>query len=277
MQDRAPAPRSLSVLLVEDNEINRMVARAVLEGGGHRVTEAADGAQAVTTHAAHAFDCVLMDCQMPVLDGQEATRRIRAHETSAGARRTPIVALTANTMQGDREHCLAAGMDEFLAKPYDSAALLEMVTRVTAGAAPAAESPTGVAGDECFDAGGLEGLVRLEEDSPGILGNLVRRFLSNTPGLIAQVAGDAPASVKDTEIAAHSLKSTCARFGAVRVTALAAQAERAARDGALSEAQHLGALIRLAYDQFEVRFRQHPAVAEVIGNGAPGGTPGGRG
>ena len=102
-------------------------------------------------------------------------------------------------------------------------------------------------------------------------------MVSSTPGLIAQVAGDAPASVKDTEIAAHSLKSTCARFGAVRVTALAAQAERAARDGALSEAQHLGALIRLAYDQFEVRFRQHPAVAEVIGNGAPGGAPGGRG
>ena len=276
-QVRAPMARSLSVLLVEDNEINRMVARAVLEGGGHRVTEAADGAQAVTTHAAQAFDCVLMDCQMPVMDGLEATRRIRAHETARGVRRAPIVALTANTMQGDREHCLAAGMDEFLAKPYDSAALLEMVDKVTAGAAPVAESATGEAADQCFDAGGLNGLVRLEEDSPGILGNLVQRFLSSTPALIAQVAGDAPASVKDTEIAAHSLKSTCARFGAVRVTALAAQAERAARDGALSEARRLGAQIRLAYEQFEVRFRQHPAVAAVIGNGAPGGAPGDRG
>ncbi len=270
----APDVRSLSVLLVEDNEINRMVARAVLEGGGHRVTEAADGAQAVTAHATQVFDCVLMDCQMPVLDGLEATRRMRTRETAEGKRRTPIVALTANAMQGDREQCLAAGMDDFLAKPYESAALLQMLASMSADAAPVARPATEVGREECFDAGGLDGLIRLEEDSPGILGNLVRRFLSTTPGLIAQLAGDAPASVKDTEIAAHSLKSTCARFGAVRVTALAARAERAARDGALAEAQRLGAQIRLAYDQFEIRFRQHPAVAEVIANGAGDRVPG---
>ena len=127
-----PARDSLTVLLVEDNEINRMVASAVLEGAGHQVVEAADGAQALASYIAYRVDCVLMDCQMPVMDGLEAARRMRAHETAQGLPRTPIVALTANTMAGDRERCLAAGMDDFLAKPYAGAALLEVLLNVTA-------------------------------------------------------------------------------------------------------------------------------------------------
>ncbi len=122
--------RPLAVLLVEDNDINRMVARAMLESVGHRVTEAVDGAHAVASHAAQPFDCILMDAQMPVMDGIEATRRIRAREAAEGSWRTPIVALTANAMQGDSERYLAAGMDAFLSKPYESAALLEIISSV---------------------------------------------------------------------------------------------------------------------------------------------------
>ena len=127
--------RSLAVLLVEDNEINRMVARAMLEAAGHRVSEAHDGAHAVTLHAAQGFDCILMDAQMPEMDGIEATRRIREREAGEGNWRTPIVALTANAMRGDRERYLAAGMDGFLAKPYDSASLLAAIDSA-AGPAP---------------------------------------------------------------------------------------------------------------------------------------------
>ena len=248
----------MSVLLVEDNEINRMVARAILEGAGHRVSEATDGAQAVAIHAAQPFDCVLMDCQMPVMDGLDATRHMRERETAQARRRTPIIALTANAMQGDRERCLAAGMDDFLAKPYDIEALLTVLERATT-------APEATAVEACFDARGLDELMRLEQDLPGLLGNLVRRFLGSTPALIARITGDEPASAKDVEIAAHSLKSTCARFGAMRVVALAAQAEQAARDGLLPEAQRLGAAIRGEFDRFEAEFKRHPAVTAATG------------
>ena len=126
-----PAARALSVLLAEDNEINRMVARAILESAGHRVSEAADGAQAVALHAVQAFDCILMDAQMPVLDGTQATQQIRQREAAEGTWRIPIIALTANAMQGDRERYLAAGMDAFLAKPYDGASLLATLAAAT--------------------------------------------------------------------------------------------------------------------------------------------------
>ena len=126
-----PAARALSVLLAEDNEINRMVARAILESAGHRVSEAVDGAQAVALHAVQAFDCILMDAQMPVLDGTQATQQIRQREAAEGTWRIPIIALTANAMQGDRERYLAAGMDAFLAKPYDGASLLATLAAAT--------------------------------------------------------------------------------------------------------------------------------------------------
>ena len=123
------AGASLAVLVVEDNDINQEVARAMLEVAGHRVEVAANGAEALKKCAQSHFDCVLMDCQMPGMDGYEATRRIRAREAENGGVRVPIVALTANAMSGDRERCLAAGMDDFLAKPFDSAALLAALAR----------------------------------------------------------------------------------------------------------------------------------------------------
>ena len=137
-QAEAQAPlagRSLAVLVVEDNDINQEVARAMLEAAGHRIEVAADGAEALKKCAEGRFDCVLMDCQMPGMDGYEATRRIRAREAENGAGRVPIIALTANAMSGDRERCLAAGMDDFLAKPFDAASLLAAVGR-RAGRAP---------------------------------------------------------------------------------------------------------------------------------------------
>ena len=141
LRRRRPA-RALSVLLVEDNEVNQEVGRAMLEAAGHLVSLAADGAQAVAACAAQAFDCVLMDMQMPVLDGVEATRRIRAREAETGAARVPIVALKANAMPADRERCLAAGMDAFLTKPFVLAALLDTMASASRGAGAPAWSGT---------------------------------------------------------------------------------------------------------------------------------------
>jgi CheY-like chemotaxis protein len=109
------------VLLVEDNRVNQLVAARMLTGFGITASVVADGVQAVAIVKQQRFDLILMDCQMPELDGYEATRAIRAWEASTaalqGAPRIPIVAMTANAMQGDREKCLAAGMDDYLSKP----------------------------------------------------------------------------------------------------------------------------------------------------------------
>ncbi|MET0333336.1 MAG: response regulator, partial [Rhizobacter sp.] len=106
------------VLLAEDNPVNALVAEAVRKNLGLTVELVEDGLQAVASFRASPPDLVLLDCQMPVMDGFEAVRRIREHEGEQGLARTPVVALTANALQGDREHSLAAGMDDHLAKPF---------------------------------------------------------------------------------------------------------------------------------------------------------------
>jgi PAS domain S-box-containing protein len=136
---RPAGPRGAEVLLVEDNPTNQAVATALLERLGCRVRLAEDGAEAVAACAAREFSVVLMDVQMPLMDGVEATRRIRAAEAAAGRRRVPIVAMTANAMAGVREAYLAAGMDDFLPKPFRADRLAEALERWAgrAGEAPA--------------------------------------------------------------------------------------------------------------------------------------------
>ena len=125
----------LRVLLAEDNLVNQHVALAVLKKLGIRAELAANGREAVEAVQAGAFDLVLMDCQMPELDGFQATRRIR--ELEGEARRVPILAMTANAMQGDRERCLESGMDDYLAKPITLDGLKNALRRwLPAGSVP---------------------------------------------------------------------------------------------------------------------------------------------
>jgi CheY-like chemotaxis protein len=128
----ATPPGGLSILVAEDNDINALLARALLVKLGHRAAVTANGEHAVQAWrdacmTGTPFDLVLMDVQMPQLDGLDATRRIRTMEADLGARRTPVVALTANTQVEDREACLAAGMDEILTKPLDREQLAEAI------------------------------------------------------------------------------------------------------------------------------------------------------
>jgi CheY-like chemotaxis protein len=117
------------VLLVEDNRVNQLLATRLLERRGHEVVLAETGREAVTAHAREKFDVILMDVQMPDMNGYEATAAIRAAEgTSSDG--TPIIAMTANAMRGDRERCLAAGMNGYVSKPIDPAALFDAIDRV---------------------------------------------------------------------------------------------------------------------------------------------------
>jgi len=127
--------RSLRVLLVEDNVVNARIALALVRRAGHEVTHVADGSLAVDAAARERFDLVLMDVQMPVMDGLEATRQLRARERPTGEH-LPIVAMTANAMKGDDEACFQAGMDGYLPKPLEFGRLREMLSRYAASEAP---------------------------------------------------------------------------------------------------------------------------------------------
>ncbi|HBO2213646.1 ATP-binding protein [Pseudomonas aeruginosa] len=124
--DAAPVAAGQEILLVEDNPVNQTVIEAMLRSLGYRVTLVADGIQAVRSAERQRYDAILMDCRLPVLDGYSATREIRAQENG---RRVPIIALTANALQGDRENCLQAGMNDYLAKPFKRAELQRILQR----------------------------------------------------------------------------------------------------------------------------------------------------
>jgi CheY-like chemotaxis protein len=120
---------AMPVLLVEDNPVNQKVALMLLQRRGYRVQLAEDGRAALEAFAHARFSAILMDMQMPVMDGIEATREIRNMEVLRQVARTPIIAMTANAMEGDRERCLEAGMDDYIAKPIRADQLYEQLQR----------------------------------------------------------------------------------------------------------------------------------------------------
>ena len=121
--------RGKTVLLVEDNAVNAFISAASLESMGVASVHASDGTVAIDLFRKHHFDAILMDCEMPVMDGFAATRLIREDEARTGAPRTPIIALTANALTGDREQCLAHGMDDYLSKPIELRQLSTLIAR----------------------------------------------------------------------------------------------------------------------------------------------------
>lgn len=125
------ASRPIRVLIAEDTPINMQLARMLLEKKGYLVDEAENGQLALNALAQQDYDLVLMDCMMPVMDGYEATRRLRAREAEHNLPRTPVIALTASAIEGDRERCLAAGMDDYLTKPFTAADFQAVVKRWT--------------------------------------------------------------------------------------------------------------------------------------------------
>jgi CheY-like chemotaxis protein len=130
-----PSHRSLHILVAEDNPVNQKLAGAMLKKMGHQVTLATDGAEALDKWTRAHFDMIFMDVQMPEMDGFETTRKIRSRESNLQSH-IPIVAMTANAMSGDRERCVASGMDDYISKPISRRALTEAIERVAPAANP---------------------------------------------------------------------------------------------------------------------------------------------
>jgi PAS domain S-box-containing protein len=246
-----PARRALRILLIEDNAVNQLVTTRLLEREGHSVAGAESGLRGLEALARESFDAVLMDVQMPGMDGIETTRAIRARERGV-ARRTPIIAFTAHAMKEDRERCLAAGMDAYLAKPVETAELIETLARVTAlPGGKAGEGPvTGRAAAPAEPAGVIEdphvaALLRIVGGDEKLLREVVRVFLEDGPAKLSalNVALDARDS-NALAVAAHGLKGSAAAIGARAATDAAAHLEALARARNLAEADVAAAQVR---------------------------------
>lgn len=197
-----------------------MVVRT-LEKQGHEVTTAENGREALETLGKHGFDLVLMDVQMPVMDGLEATSAIREGEKGTGEH-IPIVALTASAMKGDRERCLAAGMDGYVSKPVQAGDLYRAVERFSPSPAPG-QGETPLQSEPAFDRDAA--LARLNGDVE-LLEEMVELFLQHTPALLEEIL--LAIGIRDgrtLERAAHKLRGSIGNFGAAGAFAAAEKLE----------------------------------------------------
>jgi CheY-like chemotaxis protein len=241
MQMAAQMP--LHILLAEDNLINQKVALLALGKLGYRADVAANGVAALDALGRQAYDVVLMDVHMPVLDGLNATRRIRADTHIYGGHQPWIIAMTANAMQGDRELCLAAGMDDYIAKPVHIHELRAALER--AGLRALRDRPGQPAASDAIDAAALAELRTL-----GAGDDLIELFLTEAPATLAALGqaitrGDA----SELRELALSLKGSCRYLGALQMAALLAELEQIGSRGSVVAAAALLEQIEQEFDR----------------------------
>ncbi len=222
---RAP---HLKLLLVEDNPINRKVAVRMLQNAGCTIDTAYDGRQALEALEKENYDVVLMDVQMPVMDGLTATREIRHREQGTG-RHTPIIAMTAHALKGDRERCIDAGMDDYLSKPFDPKAFLKCVQRWTSNPPPPRrqDGEGSQTGPVIFD---LQRLELVAGDDVEFARELLTVFISDTRANLEQAKhAFAQSDLASATRAAHAIKGAAANVGALSIQRKAQRLEDAAR------------------------------------------------
>ncbi len=247
------------ILLAEDNLTNRAVALTVLEKLGYRADAVVNGREAVEAMEIVQYDLVLMDCQMPEMDGYEATREIRKREKNEGRktgdeeRRIPIVALTAHAMKGDREKCVAAGMDDYISKPVEPQGMANVIEKwLDKAAAQAAGKGDPVLRDtsveaEIFDREGLR--KRLMGDD-ALCGEVIATFLQDMQRVMGELK-DAPAAgdMEAVRRQAHTIKGSAANVCAMALSEAAFELEKAAEVGNPDQVAHLLGYLR---EQFEI-------------------------
>jgi two-component system, sensor histidine kinase and response regulator len=241
------------VLVVEDDPVNQTIVVEMLRHAGIRVSAASSGQAAIDALQSQSYDLVLMDWQMPDLDGLEVTRRLRAGAAGPAGQEIPIVALTANAFAEDRDACLAAGMNDFLSKPVLAASLVAAIERLVPSAArikgPPAMGQTGRSRDEdsrvpVFDPSVLAALPMVADGSqPGFAVEMLRQFVNSLPQFLSAItaaldSGDRPVLQRNL----HTLKSSAAAVGALALSRMAEMAEanlRAGKPPALSQTPQL--------------------------------------
>jgi CheY-like chemotaxis protein/HPt (histidine-containing phosphotransfer) domain-containing protein len=247
----SPSIAGIHVLLVEDNAFNEQVGRELLEQAGARVDVAANGSDALAMLRRRRYDCVLMDVQMPVMDGLEATRRIRA---DAALRDTVVIAMTANVGVADRARCLAAGMNDFVTKPVVPEILVETIARGIArrphGPPPATPAPPPPQdGTMLFDLAALAATLGPNHDK---MRKYAFLFVDTARQGLAEI--DVALACGDLERAAavaHRLKSSARAVGANSFGAVCADLELQEQRGALAQARALAARLRGLHARIE--------------------------
>ncbi|MCI0462759.1 MAG: PAS domain-containing protein [Gemmataceae bacterium] len=248
---QAPAPASpqhLRVLLAEDNAVNQKLAIRLLEKRGHRVVVAGTGNEALAALERERFDVVLMDVQMPELDGFETTAAIRAHEQGTGAH-LPIVAMTAHAMKGDRERCLEVGMDGYVSKPLQANELFEVVESLVGARAPAPEH----AGTERSTGKSLDVAAALKcaGGDRELLRELAALFCADYPQRMTAIRNALDQSnARQLMEAAHALKGAMGAFGPSAAFDAALQLEILARQGNLSGSEPVYGRLREEIEHF---------------------------
>jgi len=247
------------VLVVEDNPVNQDVATGILENMGCTVATAPNGYAAVQRCAQDAFDLILMDCEMPIMDGFDATRRIRDIERvmrglsdRESRSRTPIVALTAHALAEVRERCLEVGMDDFLVKPYDELQIADMLgrwltPRSAIMGAPDSNSPNreeslpSAVSTARLDMKAVERIRRISgDDGSSLLGQVVSQFAATSAPLLQTLrAKSRDSDPQAVWRAAHSLRSSASAIGARRVSQYCEEIEMSARDNGILPAEAL--------------------------------------
>ncbi|WP_148574361.1 ATP-binding protein [Nocardioides caldifontis] len=238
----APSPASTSsrlghVLVVEDNEINQLVALGLLEALGYTAEVAPTGEEAVKLVHGRRYHAVLMDLQMPGMDGYAASRQIRAEEPEG--HRVPIVAMTASAIEGERERCLAAGMDDFLTKPVTSARLEAVLRRyaATPTAVPEVVEEPPAPSVPALDPGRIDELLALGERAVPLVERAVGNFVKGMPDVLAElgkaVADEDAAALR---AAAHKLKGSALNLGAKQVADVSRRLEELADEGRTTDA-----------------------------------------
>ena len=243
--EEASFNNDLRVLVAEDNLVNQEVSAGMLSKLGYRVTVVPDGLQAVQENLRLPFDIIFMDCQMPVMDGYEATRRIREHETSGG--RAIIIAMTANAFEGDRERCIRSGMDDYIAKPFRRSEFREMLTKWTLHLRDARRKSAGNARAQQPappESGSVIDRSRIREINsiksglrPNLLLRIIRHFRDDVPQKIAAMReGCDNGDALKVRSAAHALHGSSAQLGAVVLAGVSEEIEKLAIKGLLREA-----------------------------------------
>jgi signal transduction histidine kinase/DNA-binding response OmpR family regulator len=237
----------LRILLTEDNPVNQKLALRLLEKMGYHADVAGNGLEAIQAVERQTYDLIFMDVQMPEMDGLEATRQIVSRWPAN--ERPRIVAMTADAMQGDREKCIEAGMDEYLTKPIRTGELVAAVQRagrrVGSQRIPERDQAPGPA----VDRGTLERLIESMGDAK-FVAELLETFAADAPRMIDGIIEAIAAQDADTvRRLAHTLKSNAATFGAMPLSDACRELERVAKDGGLEDTSELAGIVRSEYER----------------------------